>query len=717
MSDTRDDWLDKLLKKASQSEPVANSTATPNPSLVEDPQRKTPYQKGDMIGRDYQVRGVLGQGGFGVVYLVYGRGGVLALKTFRDEFLMDQEVRKRFRKEASIWVELGRHPYLVQAHFVDELSGRLYIGMEYIAPSEAGLNSLDGYLQQQPPNLEQSLRWAIQICYGMEYAYSKGVRAHRDLKPANIMITRDKTAKITDFGIAGISHETQTMGMAGSATEQGLSGLSGQTVIGTGFGTPAYMPPEQFDDAAGCDERSDIYSFGIVLYQMVTGGRLPFTPSRADSSEQVMADFCRLHHEASVPTLDSPLFPAIERCLEKLPSDRYQSFGEARESLEALLQRQTGEAVMRPQVRELDVGGWNNKGASLANLGRYEDAIHCLDKALELDPHYAGAWDNKGGCLELLGRHEEAIVCFEEALRLDPQRAGAWNHKGMSLDSLGRSERAILCYDKALELDPRETTAWINKAVTLENLGRWDEAILCHDKALELDPLQTTALTNKGNDLKSLGRHEEAIGCYNEVLAVDPVSVDAWIGKGDALEDLGHHEEAVLCYEKALELDPHLMVSWNNKGQSLRSLGRYEESLVCIDKAIELDSRSIAVWNNKVESLRCLNRYFDAARCFDRILELEPRRVRAWYGKGQNLQDLNCYEESIVCFDKTLQLDPGFFRAWLSKALSEDALRRWPEAVECYRQFLTCAAGQDGTQVEFARNRLRELESRAPRQS
>ena len=640
------------------------------------------------------------------MYLVHGRGGVLALKTFRDEFLADQEVRKRFRKEASIWVELGHHPCLVQAHFVDQLSGRLYIGMEYIAPSDAGLNSLDGYLQQQPPNLVQSLRWAIQICHGMEYAYSRGVRAHRDLKPANIMITRDGTAKITDFGIAGVSHEAASVAMDSSAGEPELCG---QTVVGAGLGTPAYMAPEQFDNAAACDERSDIYSFGVVLYQMAAGGQLPF-PVPMGMDWRAMQ---QMHREAPIPSVDSPLFPIIKQCLKKPPADRYQTFREARRDLEGLLRQLTGEVAARPQSSELDEGGWINKGGSLGNLGRYEEAIRCFDQALCLNSRSVMSLDNKGGCLELLGRHEEAIACFDEALRLDPQSSRVWGHKGVSLDSLGRYEQAILCYDRALELDPCEIAAWINKANTLESLGRRDEASLCYDKALALDPHQTCALTNKGDNLKSLGRFEEAISCYNEVLGIDPVSMDAWIGKGDALDGLGRHEEAILCYDRALQVDSRSVASWNNRGESLRNLGRYEESLACVDRALEVDPCSIEVWNNKVKSLRCLKRYFDAVRCLDRILELEPCQVSAWYGKGQCLQDLNCYEESVVCFDKVLELDAGFFQAWLNKALSEDALCHWPEAIQCYRQFIACSSEEAGTSVEFASNRLRELESRA----
>ena len=121
---------------------------------------------------------MLGMGGFGIVYLVYHHEteSVYALKTLRDEYLWNKEMQERFKKEAQIWIDMDRHPYLIRAEFVDKISGRLFIGIEYIAPDENGLNSLDGYLKHSPPDLSQSLCWGIQFCHGMEDAYSKGIK-------------------------------------------------------------------------------------------------------------------------------------------------------------------------------------------------------------------------------------------------------------------------------------------------------------------------------------------------------------------------------------------------------------------------------------------------------------------------------------------------------------------------------------------------------------
>jgi tetratricopeptide (TPR) repeat protein len=522
-----------------------------------------PYKKGDFIGGKYEVYGILGMGGFGIVYLVYSHKmkSVFALKTFRDEYMEDREAQERFKKEAHIWINLERHPYLVRAYLVDKISDRLFIELECISPGEDGLNSLDGYLRRRPPDLAQSLRWGIQFCYGMEYAYSKGICAHRDIKPANIMIGQNNTIKITDFGIAGVIGQARISGIKMDIRNNTV-GFSCQTIEGRGFGTPTHMPPEQFTNAAACDERSDIYSFGIVLYQMATGGSLPFLPNlpKNNSDEECMRiwnDMHRLHCQAPVPRLNSPLFPIIQRCLEKEPKRRYQSFRELRSELEPLLKRLTGEVVKAPGQRELEAWEWGNKGFSLTTLGKYQEAIACYDRVLEIDPRYALAWYNKGGALKNLGKYQEAINCYDKAIEIEPRDAGAWLNKGTVLDKFDRYREAITCYDRALEINPRYALAWHNKGGALSNLGKHQEVIACYDKAIEINPRYVEAWHNKGGALSDLGKYQEAIACYDRVLEINPSYATAWHNKGfTLLIGLGRDQEAIEALENYIKFAP-----------------------------------------------------------------------------------------------------------------------------------------------------------------
>ena len=553
--------------------------------------------RGSFIGQKYEVLREVGHGGFGVVHLVYSHETkeIYAMKTFRDEYLADSaraaETRELFRKEANVWIELGSHPYLVRAHFVDEVEGRLYIAMEYIAPDEMGLNSLEGYLKQQPPDLAQSLRWAIQFCYGMEFAYSRGVRCHRDVKPANIMISTDKTVKITDFGLAGVLGSARATSGTKVSVEDGNVGFS--TMKGKSVGTPTHMPPEQFTDYTACDQRSDIYAFGVVMYQMASGGRLPFSASLPP------LELYRLHSQSEVPRFDSSLFPVIQRCLEKAPERRYQTFKMMRADLEPLLKRQTGETMELPTVAEFGALEWNNKGTSLEKVGRYEEAIKCYDKALEVNPQQTETWFNKGNSLGSLGRFEEAIKCHDKALEINPQHPMGWNNKGVSLQDLGRFDEAIRCYEKALEINPRNVDAWSNKGVSLAGLGRFEEAIKCCEKALEINPQKVNAWINKGTSLRRLGRFDEAMKCHDRALEINPQNAGAQNNKGVSLVKLGRFDEAMKCYDKALEINPQNADAWYNKGNSLLKLSRYDEAIKCYNKALEINSQHAAALLNK----------------------------------------------------------------------------------------------------------------------
>ena len=138
------------------------------------------------------------------------------------------------------------------------------------------------------------------------------------------------------------------------------------------------------------------------------------------------------------------------------------------------------------KIQEDDAFAWFSRGLALHQLARYEEAIKCYDKSLELDPNNAEAWNTKGLHLSELGKYEEAIKCYLKAIEIEPDNKDSWYFKGRVISELARYEEAIKCYDKSLELDPNNAEAWYYLGVTFGKLRKYEEAIKCYDKSLEL---------------------------------------------------------------------------------------------------------------------------------------------------------------------------------------------------------------------------------------
>jgi serine/threonine-protein kinase len=475
------------------------------------------YQKGQLLGDRFEVVDLLGVGGFGIVYLVRSRGtkDLVALKTLRDELVDVEESEERFVREAKIWVGLRLHPYILRAHYVEVIGRRCSVVMEYVEPDETGVNSLDGYIRSRALDISQSLKWSIQICHAMEYAYSHGLRCHRDIKPSNILIKREtlvhvsdfdrhfvprkeeliekRTVQVSDFGIAGILSETNP----NTSAPVGGPQFNNMTVAGVGLGTPTYMSSEQFTDASKCDERSDIYSFGVVLSQMRSGGMHPFSPRPPQNNSETemrrfWSELSRLHEQAPVPKINSRLYPLIQRCLEKDPERRYQTFKALRSDLEHVLKRISGESEPLPIVDDSEEPqGWINRGASFAVLGDFKEALHCLNRAIDADPHNPSAWSIKGRVLNDSGTPQESILCHDAALELAPNDARIHVDKGISLSMNGRFEEALECYTTTLHLGGDNfvmATAWFQKGLVFVDKGDHEQAIVCCDKAIQFDP-------------------------------------------------------------------------------------------------------------------------------------------------------------------------------------------------------------------------------------
>lgn len=145
------------------------------PTLSDTPTKGVRHTQGSLIGGRYEVQKILGgpgKSGMGVVYVAYDRWDkkLRAIKSFQDQEIWDREIVRVFRREAELWIGLGHHPHIVAAHTLRKPDGRLYLVLEYIEPDTQGRNTLTQHLAGQPPPLEQTVRWAIQFCWGMEYA-------------------------------------------------------------------------------------------------------------------------------------------------------------------------------------------------------------------------------------------------------------------------------------------------------------------------------------------------------------------------------------------------------------------------------------------------------------------------------------------------------------------------------------------------------------------
>jgi serine/threonine-protein kinase len=287
------------------------------------------------VGR-YLIKGRLGRGGMATVFRAHDPsiGRDVAIKFLHASLCEDEDSRLRFLREARAAGGLS-HPNIVIVHDVGEIERRPYMAMELI--DGAPLSEVLGKDKTLP--VRDVVVLGLQLARALEYAHARGV-VHRDIKPGNIMLLADRqTIKVADFGIAHLEDGTG---------EQ-------RTVVGTVMGTPQYMSPEQ-TRGEKVDGRSDLFSAGIVLYQMLAGER----PFRGDS---VVAIATRIANEEPPPLsqkrteVPASLRRVVDRCLAKQPSQRYQTGKELAEALTKVLAEidETARERDRPRIIPLRV--------------------------------------------------------------------------------------------------------------------------------------------------------------------------------------------------------------------------------------------------------------------------------------------------------------------------------------------------------------------------
>src|SRR5438552_12826785 len=272
----------------------------------------------------YRVLEKIGAGGMGTVYKAYDKKlqRVVALKLLPPEYVSQQDRRRRFFQEARAASALN-HPHILTVYEVGEDEGKPYIAMEYVEGE-----TLRQKIKARALPVGEALEIAIQIAEGLARAHDVGI-IHRDLKPENLMIRSDGYAKILDFGLAKLAAQRERALVADSDQK---TLLRIETESGTLMGTVNYMSPEQLLGQR-VDRRCDIFSFGLVLCEMLTG-TCPFVhENRIDTMHAILHSEPRL---PSQPDLPGEIHRILAKALQKTPKDRYQTVSELAAELRAL---------------------------------------------------------------------------------------------------------------------------------------------------------------------------------------------------------------------------------------------------------------------------------------------------------------------------------------------------------------------------------------------
>lgn len=647
--------------------------------MGEDETLSTFFKEGSIVGGRYAIQKEIKQGGCGVVFLIFSKdlGIYCALKTMIIRPESEVLIRDWFKKEASIWINLPLHPNILRAYAIDEVSGRLCILTEFVNFNYRGINTLRGYLERCSPDLSQTIKWGVEICRGMEHANTNGIRCHRDLKPENILIDLDSTAKITDFGLSS----EKICETANSQTEYRPPLLSQNNVTaGSGvLGTRLYMSPEHFLGGAYCDVRSDIFSFGIMLYEMASLGIHPFLKNEvgtADSQDDSDSIY-RQKEGIYDPLTESPLSQVIEKCLAKSPDDRYQSFLDLRKDLEILYETLSGSKILYPKTKKPPYWDFLNRGSSLATLKRYSEAIGFFEEALRLEKRNPITWYSKGVCLAELGRYKESIDDFDQSIALDPTCSLAWSNKSLAVRHLGDFDEALGCANEAIRLDRRNGHAWISKGLVFNEKGMHNKAIECFKVALEVDPSDSFALHNLGVSLTKNGDYEGALVYFDILLKLDLSNGNTWLHKANCHYAQGNKQESLSCYEKAtIYAEENTYIwrdSWNNKGIYHQESGEYPEAVKCYKSALTKFPYDYTVLINLANTYFNNGDYSDALTCYDTLSKQDPSNYYIWKMSGLCFRHLGKFPKAIEYLEKSLGLNSQITdeeKAWIIEEIA-----------------------------------------------
>jgi tetratricopeptide (TPR) repeat protein/predicted Ser/Thr protein kinase len=689
-----------------------------------------------MIGQrlsHYLIEASLGRGGMGAVYRARDTSlrRTVAVKVLPEDDA-SRVRRERFLREAQAASALN-HPGIVTIHDVGHDQGVDFIVMEHVEG-----RTLREIIDAGPLAVDEALGYARQAAAALAAAHAAGI-VHRDLKPQNLMVNSGGELKILDFGLARAqAGEVDSL----SPTEERL------TAFGTVVGTPGYMSPEQADGRP-TDVRTDIFSLGIVLYEMLTG-KMPF---RGASVANVLYEIVHRVPEPADrlrPELTRDVTDVLDTMLRKDPQQRYANGGELLAALSGVSDPSGAARRARARVRDWAHrrGGWVVAAVVLCGLvavagfvwkGRPSDRPAARVGA---GPGAATAYDRYLEGLELVKRWdkednlERAIRSFQDAATLDPTfalafarlaeaqriryalthdktwlaRASRNADEAVRLNAglgpvqvvLGRlhalrgnNDLALAAFKRALAIDPNDAEAHQAIARQYERLGRLEDAEAAYQKAMSLDPENTAVIDSYANFLFRQSRFEDATRQWQRVIRLAPDNAPAFVNLGSSLSESGKIPEAITMYQRAVELSPSYM-AYSNLGTAYSRASRYPEAVAAYRKALDLDDQDWTVWGNLGYVYSWMKGMDQkAAEAFARAIQL------AEAGRKENRRDALLHSDLALYYAKTKQPRLALERLNTALALSPETGEILVAAAEVYE-----LAGQRPKGIEFARKAL-----------
>ena len=497
-----------------------------------------PLPAGTRLG-SYEIVASLGAGGMGEVYRAHDTrlGRDVAVKVLPDELSSTPERLARFEREARIVASLN-HPNIVTLHSIEEAAGTRFLTMEVVEG-----RSLADLITSGGLPLAQALDVTIPLADALAAAHEKGV-VHRDLKPANVMVTADGRVKVLDFGLAKLVS-------AGAHPQQTSSGTmaSPLSTVGEVLGTVPYMAPEQiFSEAV--DARTDLFSFGILMFEMVTGQRPFVRKTFWELTAAIMGE--------SPPSLtglraDAPLDleRIVNRCLEKQPVDRFQTAHEVATELRSL-------------KRALERGFTPSSAPSPDSIASVA-VLPFVNRSASADDEYF----SDGLADELLG-----LLAKIKGLRV-PARASSFHFRGKNvpLAEVGRALNVATLLDGSVRRAGNRVRISVQLVKVSDGYHLWSET---YDRTLDdifavqddiarsvVKELRTTLLGEEADSVAS-GRAKAEVDRAARGRSTDPEAHWLYLQARHFMDQFsrGSTAKAIACLKQALERDPAFALAW-----------------------------------------------------------------------------------------------------------------------------------------------------------